>query len=272
MSHLAETFAAAKADGRAALIAYLPAGFPSQVDCVPVIAAMVENGVDAVEIGLPYSDPLMDGPVIQAAVDASLRSGTRIADVMANVNGVAGTGAPSLVMSYWNPIERYGVERFATELAAAGGCGVITPDLTPEEAGPWIEATDAHGIDRVFLVAPSSSDARIRTVTQTCSGFVYAASTMGVTGARTAVSSMAPELVRRVREVTNLPVCVGLGVSTGAQAAGVAEYADGVIVGSAFVKALLDAPTPAAGAAAAAALAAELAAGVRGNSSTTVLR
>lgn len=271
MSHLAETFAAAKADGRAALIAYLPGGFPSQIDCVPVIAAMVENGVDAVEIGLPYSDPLMDGPVIQAAVDASLRAGTRIADVMENVAGVAGTGAPSLVMSYWNPIERYGVNRFASELAAAGGCGVITPDLTPEEAGAWIAATDEHCIDRVFLVAPSSSEARIRTVTQACSGFVYAASTMGVTGTRTSVSSMAPDLVRKVREVTSLPVCVGLGVSTGAQAADVAEYADGVIVGSAFVKALLEAPDPASGARAAAGLAAELAEGVRARRSPTVL-
>ncbi len=271
MSHLAETFAAAKADGRAALIAYLPAGFPTRIDCVPVIAAMVENGVDAVEIGLPYSDPLMDGPVIAAAVDSSLRAGTRIADVMSNVAGVVGTGAPSLVMSYWNPIERYGVQRFAAELAAAGGCGVITPDLTPEEAGPWIEATDAFGIDRVFLVAPSSSDERIKKVAQTCSGFVYAASTMGVTGTRTAVSSMAPALVSRVREVTALPVCVGLGVSTGAQAADVAKYADGVIVGSAFVRALLDAPTPAQGANAAAALAAELAAGVRGSTKSTVV-
>lgn len=264
MSHLAETFAAAKADGRAALIAYLPAGFPSRVDCVPVIAAMVENGVDAVEIGLPYSDPLMDGPVIQTAVESSLRAGTRVSDVMHDVEGVAGTGAPALVMSYWNPIERYGVQRFASELAASGGCGVITPDLTPEEAGPWIEATDEHGIDRVFLVAPSSSDARIERVAATCSGFVYAASTMGVTGTRTSVSSSAPQLVERVRAVTSLPVCVGLGVSTGAQASDVASYADGVIVGSAFVKALLDAPTPTQGAAAAAALAAELAAGVRG--------
>lgn len=271
MSHLAETFAAAKADNRAALIAYLPAGFPSHIDCVPVIAAMVENGVDAVEIGLPYSDPLMDGPVIQAAVDASLRAGTRIGDVMANVAGVASTGAPTLVMSYWNPIERYGVQRFASELAAAGGCGVITPDLTPEEAGPWIEATDEYGIDRVFLVAPSSSSARIDLVAQTCSGFVYAASTMGVTGARTSVSSMAPKLVARVRESTSLPVCVGLGVSTGAQAADVAQYADGVIVGSAFVKALQNAPTPSAGAQAVAALAAELATGVRGKSSANVL-
>lgn len=263
MSILAETFAAAKADNRAALIGYLPAGFPTLADCVPVIAAMVENGVDIVEIGLPYSDPLMDGPVIQAAAETALNNGTRTSDVLAAVRGVVGTGAPTLVMTYWNPIEKYGVERFAVDFAAVGGSGVITPDLTPEEAGEWIDATDEQGVDRVFLVAPSSTDERIGLVTSISSGFVYAASTMGVTGARASVSSTAEGLVQRVRNHTNLPVCVGLGVSTGAQAAQVASYADGVIVGSAFVKALQDAPTPATGAAAAAELAAELAAGVR---------
>jgi len=263
VSHLAETFAAARADGRAALIAYLPAGFPTRVDCVPVIAAMVENGVDAVEIGLPYSDPLMDGPVIQAAVDSSLKAGTRIGDVMANVGGVVGTGAPTLVMSYWNPIERYGVDRFARELAEAGGCGVITPDLTPEEAGPWIEATDEYGIDRVFLVAPSSSDARIEAVAQISNGFVYAASTMGVTGTRTQVSTDARELVERTRSVTGQPVCVGLGVSTPEQAGEVAQYADGVIVGSAFVLRVLEASSPQAAAESVALLASQMAAAVR---------
>jgi tryptophan synthase alpha chain len=263
MSRLAETFAAARAEERAVLIGYLPAGFPTPTDCVPVLAAMVENGVDIVEVGLPYSDPLMDGPVIQAAVSDALAAGTTTPAVMRVVDGVAGTGAPTLIMTYWNPIERYGVHRFVTELAAAKGSGVITPDLTPEEADEWIETTDAHQIDRVFLVAPSSTDARIDKVASVTTGFIYAASTMGVTGARSSVSDAAPALVRRVRARTNLPVCVGLGVSSGAQAAQVAEYADGVIVGSAFVKALQDAATPAAGAAAVAHLAAELAAGVR---------
>lgn len=263
MSRLAETFAAARADDRAVLIAYLPAGFPTIVDCVPLIAAMVENGVDIVEIGLPYSDPLMDGPVIQQAVAGSLAAGVRIADVMRTVEGVAGTGAPTLVMSYWNPIARYGIERFSDELRAAGGVGVITPDLTPEEAPEWIAATDARDVDRVFLVAPSSTDERIELVSSVSNGFIYAASTMGVTGARTSISSAAPELVARVRKVTNQPVCVGLGVSTGEQAASVAGYADGVIVGSAFVKAILDAPSPSEGAAAVASLAGDLARGVR---------
>ncbi len=270
MSVLAETFAAARAEERAALIAYLPAGFPSRDDCVSVLAAMVENGVDAVEIGLPYSDPLMDGPVIAAAVDSSLRAGVRIADVMKTVQGVSETGAPTLVMSYWNPIERYGVDRFSRELAEVGGVGVITPDLTPEESGEWARATDENGVDRVFLVAPSSSDERLERVARACSGFVYAASTMGVTGARTTLSAGARPLVERVREVTPLPVCVGVGVSNAEQAAQVASYADGVIVGSAFVRALADASSPTAGANAAAALAAELAAGVRAGRRTRI--
>ena len=263
MSQLAETFAAAKADDRAALIAYLPAGYPSKRDCVPVIAAMVESGVAIVEIGLPFSDPLLDGPTIAAAVERSLDAGTRIADVMETVAGVVATGAPTLVMSYWNPIERYGVDRFARELARAGGSGVITPDLTPEEAAAWTGATDEFGVDRVFLVAPSSSAERIEIVSRACSGFVYAASTMGVTGARASVSSDAGSLVSRVREATHLPVCVGLGVSNATQAAEVAAYADGVIVGSAFVKALQDASSWSAGVAAVAKLSADLARGVR---------
>ena len=264
MSTLHEAFAAARADGRALLIGYLPAGFPARGDDVTIIETMVENGVDAIEIGLPYSDPLMDGPTIQEAVQRALDAGTHTDDVLRTVEAVARTGAPTLVMSYWNPLERYGVERFATDLAAAGGIGVITPDLTPEEAGQWIAATDASGIDRVFLVAPSSTDVRVATVAAASSGFVYAASTMGVTGARTSVGDAARSLVERTKAHTVLPVAVGVGVSTGAQAAEVAAYADGVIVGSAFVRAVLDAATPADGIAAVGHLAAELALGVRG--------
>ena len=262
MTFLTDRLDAARAEGRAALIGYLPAGFPSVDGAVDAIRVMVENGVDIVEIGLPYSDPLMDGPTIQAAVDAALRGGVTTKDVLATAEAVARTGAPTLVMTYWNPVERYGTERFARDLASAGGIGVITPDLTPEEAGPWIEASDAAGIDRVFLVAPSSSDERIDVVCGITTGFVYAASLMGVTGVKS-VSSAAPELVARTRPRTPLPVAVGLGVSTADQAADVAQYADGVIVGSAFVKQLLEAPTPAEGVAAVGRLAAELAEGVR---------
>ena len=268
MSALADVLSTARAEGRAALIGYLPAGYPSAAGAVDGIAAMVAAGVDVLEVGLPYSDPLMDGPTIQQAVEASLRAGTTTDDVLETVRAVAADGTPTLVMTYWNPIERYGPRRFADGLAAAGGAGVITPDLTPDEAaGPgtdWLAATDATGLDRVFLVAPSSTDDRLRYTAEHCRGFVYAASTMGVTGARASVGAAAARLVERTRSVTDLPVCVGLGVSSGAQAAEVAAFADGVIVGSAFVRVLLDAATPQAGEKALAALAGELADGVRG--------
>ena len=260
---LADVFAEARSENRAALIGYLPAGFPDRDTCVDLIATMVEAGVDAIEVGLPYSDPLMDGAAIQEAVERALIGGTTTDVVLDTVRRVSEAGAVALVMSYWNPIERYGVQRFAAELARAGGVGVITPDLTPEEAGAWIEATDDHGIDRIFLVAPSSSDARIATVVSATSGFVYAASTMGVTGARASVSSGAGDLVARTRPLTSLPIAVGLGVSTGEQAAEVAKYADGVIVGSAFIRRVLDAPDAETARASVAELAREMAAGVR---------
>ncbi|MFF3436932.1 tryptophan synthase subunit alpha [Streptosporangium sp. NPDC002721] len=264
MTTLQTVFAKAKADDRAALIGYLPAGFPSKEGAIAVATAMVEAGCDVIEIGLPYSDPLMDGPTIQDAVHRALTNGTRIADVLRTVEGVAATGAATLVMTYWNPIDRYGVDRFARDLASAGGVGTITPDLTPEEAGPWREASASAGIDTVFLVAPSSTEARIRAVADSCTGFVYAASLMGVTGARESVGEAAQGLVERTRPHTSLPVCVGLGVGTGRQAAEVAGYADGVIVGSAFIRRVLDAPDENSGLAAVRELGAELAAGVRG--------
>jgi tryptophan synthase alpha chain len=263
MSRLSDVLAAARAEGRAALIGYLPAGYPTVDDGAAAMVAMVEAGVDIVEVGLPYSDPLMDGPTIQAAVEVALQHHTTTDHVLASVRAVAETGAPALVMTYWNPILRRGVRRFAGQMTDAGGSGVITPDLTPDEAGEWLEATDETGLDRIFLVAPSSTDERLRYTTDHCRGFVYAASTMGVTGVRTSVGNLAEKLVARTRAVTDLPVCVGLGVSNGDQAAEVAAFADGVIVGSAFVRRLLDAPSAAAGRSAVADLAAELAAGVR---------
>jgi tryptophan synthase alpha chain len=163
-------------------------------------------------------------------------------------------------MSYWNPIERYGVARFAADLSAAGGAGAITPDLIPDEAGEWLAASEEHDLDRVFLVAPSSTEARLRSTTAACRGFVYAASTMGVTGTRTTVSGAAERLVARTRAAApDLAVCVGLGVSDAAQAAEVASFADGVIVGSAYVRQMLDGSGPAG----VRALSAQLAEGVR---------
>lgn len=264
MSPLHETFAAARAERRAALIGYLPAGFPTVPDSIALMETMVENGVDIVEVGLPYSDPLMDGPVIQEAADTALAAGCTTPRTIEVAGAVARTGAPTLIMSYWNPIERYGVYRFAQELADAGGVGVITPDITPEESGEWIDATDRSLLGRVYLAAPSSTPDRLQAVVSTCSGFVYAASLMGVTGARASVSDSARELVARLRPRTPLPIAVGLGVSTAEQAREVAGYADGVIVGSAFVREVLQADSPRDAAAGVARLAGELAAGVRG--------
>jgi tryptophan synthase alpha chain len=260
---LDEAFAKAAADGRAALVGYLPAGYPTVAGAIEALRAMVDAGVDVVEVGLPYSDPLIDGPVIQQAVDGALAGGTTTPDVLSTVEAVAEAGVPTLVMSYWNPILRYGPERFARDLAAAGGAGAITPDLIPDEGEDWIAAARGVDLDTVFLVAPSSTDERLALTAEACRGFVYAASTMGVTGARDQVGGAADALVARVRSVTPLPVAVGLGVSSGAQAAEVAGFADGVIVGSAFVRRMLDAPDLMTGASGVATLAAELADGVR---------
>jgi tryptophan synthase alpha chain len=238
-----EAFTAAKDAGRAALVGSLPAGFPDVDGCVRALRTMVEGGCDVIEVGLPYSDPVMDGPTIQAAAHRALENGVRTTDVLRTVEAIAGTGAKVVVMSYWNPVERYGVDRFATDLAAAGGSGLITPDLVPDEAAEWVAAADARDLDKVFLVAPSSSDQRLAMTAASCRGFVYATAVMGVTGAREASSDLAAPLVERTRAVTDLPVAVGLGVSNGDQAATVAGYADGVIVGSAFVRRLLDAGT-----------------------------
>ncbi|MFI0740611.1 tryptophan synthase subunit alpha [Streptomyces sp. NPDC021100] len=262
---LADTLAAAKAEDRAALIAYLPAGFPTVDGGIAAIKAVFDGGADVVEVGLPHSDPVLDGPVIQTADDIALKGGVRIADVMRTVREAhAATGKPVLVMTYWNPIDRYGVERFTAELAEAGGAGCILPDLPVQESELWREHAGRHGLATVFVVAPSSKDERLATITAAGSGFVYAASLMGVTGTRASVGAQAKELVERTRATgTALPVCVGLGVSDAAQAAEVAGFADGVIVGSAFVKRMLDAPDEAAGLVAVRELAGELADGVR---------
>ncbi|WP_326669528.1 tryptophan synthase subunit alpha [Streptomyces sp. NBC_01257] len=258
------TLAAARAEDRAALIAYLPAGFPTVDGAIEAVKAVVAGGADVVEVGLPHSDPVLDGPVIQTADDVALRGGVRIADVMRTVREAhEATGAPILVMTYWNPIDRYGVERFTAELAAAGGAGCILPDLPVQESALWREHADKHGLATVFVVAPSSKDERLATITAAGSGFVYAASLMGVTGTRASVGEQAQDLVRRTRATTGIPVCVGLGVSNAEQAAEVAGFADGVIVGSAFVKRMLDAPDEAAGLVAVRSLAADLAEGVR---------
>jgi tryptophan synthase alpha chain len=258
----------ARDQGRGALIGYLPAGFPSVAGAIEAFSAMADAGIDVIEVGLPYSDPVMDGPTIQAACASALSAGVRTRDVLRTVEVVAASGIPTLVMTYWNPIERYGVEAFAADLAGVGGAGLITPDLIPDEAGTWLAAADQHDLDKVFLVSPSSTDERLAMTASHCRGFVYATAVMGVTGAREQTSDAAPRLVSRTRSVTSLPVGVGLGVSDAAQAAAVADYADAVIVGSALVRRLLDATDRAAGLREVAGLTTALASGVRRRTGT----
>ncbi|TDC24734.1 tryptophan synthase subunit alpha [Streptomyces sp. 8K308] len=261
---LSAVLGAARESDRAALIGYFPAGFPTLEGGIRAVTTMVEGGCDIIEIGLPHSDPVLDGPVIQTADGIALRGGIRIAGVLRTVREVhAATGVPVLVMTYWNPVDRYGPERFATELAEAGGAGCILPDLPVEESDAWRKAAEQHGLATVFVVAPSSRDERLATITAAGSGFVYAASLMGVTGTRESVGREAAELVRRTKATTELPVCVGIGVSNGRQAAEVAAFADGVIVGTAFVRPLLEHDDEGAALGRVRELAAELAAGVR---------
>ncbi len=257
MGGLDPLFERTRAEGRAALVGYLPAGYPSLAGSKDLLAAMLDSGCDLVEVGVPFSDPVLDGPVIQAAADQALRGGFRLRDLFGVVEAVSARGGHAVVMTYWNPVYRYGVDAFARDLAAAGGLGIITPDLIPDESAEWFAASDAHHLDRIFLLAPSSTEQRIASTVDVSSGFVYAASVMGVTGARDTVASSAGDLVARVRAHTTLPIGVGLGVRSGTQAAELAAIADAVIVGSAFVS------RAAQGAAEVSALAAELADGVR---------
>lgn len=257
MSRLSGVFDACRADSRAALIGYLPTGFPDVQTSISAMTVLVESGCDIIEVGVAYSDPGMDGPTIAAATEAALQGGVRVRDTLAAVEAISNAGGHAVVMTYWNPVLRWGIDAFARDLAAAGGLGLITPDLIPEEAEEWIAASEAHNLDRIFLVAPSSTPERLAKTVDASRGFVYAASTMGVTGARDAVSNAAPELVSRVKAVSDIPVGVGLGVRSREQAAEIGAFADGVIVGSALVSALTD------GIPALRALTEELAGGVR---------
>lgn len=256
-SRLGPVFDACRAAQRAALIGYLPTGYPDLRTSLAAMLALVESGCDIVEVGAPYSDPGMDGPTIARASQIALDGGVRVRDTLAAVEAISQAGGSAVVMTYWNLVLRYGVDAFARDLAAAGGRGLITPDLIPDEAQQWLAASDEHRLDRIFLVAPSSTPERLAMTVEASRGFVYAASTMGVTGARDAVSGAAPELVGRVKALSDIPVGVGLGVRSREQAAAIGGYADGVIVGSALVSALGD------GVPALRSLVDELAAGVR---------
>ena len=235
-----------RAQGRGALAGFLHVGYPTVDRSLQALRALTGEGesagVDLVEIGMPYSDPMMDGVTIQRAGTKALQRGVRTRDAFTAVEAVASRGIPAVVMTYWNLVERYGADRFARDLVSAGGAGMITPDLTPNEAEEWLAVSDAHNLDRIFLVSPSTTQERLSSTVAACRGWVYATSLMGVTGPRAQTSAAAPELVRRVRNVDpSAMVGVGLGVSNGEQAREVTGFADLVIVGSALVKTLLDA-------------------------------
>jgi len=245
LSPVAQAVAGARESRKGALVGYLPVGFPDLSTSIDAAVALVEAGVDVLELGLPYSDPVMDGTVIQAATQQSLANGFRIRDVFHAVREIrAQVSAPALVMTYWNPVLQFGVDRFADQLAEAGGAGLITPDITPDSASDWIAASDRTGLDRVFLAAPTSTDERLRLATESSRGFVYAVSTMGVTSARASVDDAARVLAGRLRDAGADSVCVGIGISTGEQVSEVLSYADGAIVGSMLVKALADGGVP----------------------------
>jgi tryptophan synthase alpha chain len=228
-----------RADGRAALVAYGVAGYPDLPGSLDAFRAMAAAGADVLEVGPPYSDPLIDGPVIQRAVTAALAAGTRVDDVLGLVADLtAGVDTPVVLLVYYNLVAHRGPGRFAAELAAAGACGAIVPDLPPEEAGEWLAAAAEQRVASVFLAAPTSTDRRLRAVGEAARGFVYAQASLGVTGLRASLAAGIEELVARVRAHTDLPVCAGIGVSNAEQAAAVARFADGAVVGSALVRRL----------------------------------
>ncbi|KTS57445.1 tryptophan synthase alpha chain [Microbacterium testaceum] len=240
-SRVSAAIEAAHTDGRGAFVAYLPAGFPDVATSIEAIVALAEAGADVIELGPPYSDPVMDGLVIQEATQTALANGFRMRDLFTIIREVtARTDVPILVMTYWNLVEQYGVDRYADELVAAGGAGLITPDITPDAAAAWIATSERTGLDRVFLAAPTSTDERLRMIVEASTGFVYTVSTMGITGERAELDAAARRLVERLRAHGADHACVGIGISNAAQVAGVVEYADGAIVGTALVKALRD--------------------------------
>jgi tryptophan synthase alpha chain len=239
VSRVAEAVARARAEGRGAFVGYLPLGFPDLATSIEAAVTVAQNGADVLELGPPYSDPVMDGVVIQEATQAALAAGFRMRDTFSAMREITSrVDVPVLVMTYWNPVLQYGVDRYADDLQAAGGAGLITPDITPDAAGDWIAASRRTGLDRVFLAAPTSSDERLDLVIENSTGFIYTVSTMGITGERAELDAAARTLVGRLRERGAERACVGIGISNPAQVAGVLEYADGAIVGTALVRAL----------------------------------
>ena len=237
MSRIAEAFAGLKREGKRGLIPFITAGDPDLETTGQLLVELAEAGATVIELGVPFSDPVADGPVIQRASERALRHGFglgEVLDVVARARD-AMRGVPVVLFSYYNPLLQYGAERLSLEAARAGVDGVLATDLVPEEAAEFHARLKAHDLDMIFLVAPTSGDARLRLVAERASGFIYAVSRAGVTGARADLSAEAERLVARVRRVSGLPVAVGFGISTPAQVAAVWRYADGAVVGSALV-------------------------------------
>ena len=237
MSRLEERFATLRARGEKALICFVTAGDPDAARTVQVVQALAKAGVDAVEIGLPFSDPLADGPSIQASSQRALEGGMTTAKALAMVAEIraACPSLPLILMTYFNPIRYYGLERYAQDAKANGVDANIVTDLTPEEAGDWKRLSVANGLDTVFLLAPTSTPVRIEVVSKLSTGFVYCVSRTGVTGARQDIPAELTEVVGRIKAETSAPVCVGFGVSSPEHVRHICAFADGVVVGSALV-------------------------------------
>jgi tryptophan synthase alpha chain len=239
VSKTAHRFEHNRSSGKSTLVGYFPIGYPTLDESIQAAIEMCRNGVDILELGVPYSDPVMDGLVIQEATGQALENGFKLKQTFDAVSAVtSAVDTPVLVMTYWNPVMQYGIEKFASQLKAAGGAGLITPDLIPDEAAEWLEVSDRLELDRVFLATPTSSKSRMQRACELSRGFVYSVSTMGITGTRDSVDDLAKQVVSAVRETaTEQNTAVGIGISTAQQVKDVNEYADGAIVGSAFVRA-----------------------------------
>lgn len=239
MSGITRAFDCARSEDRAAVIPYLMAGYPNGVDSTDLALALEASGADILEIGMPFSDPLADGPTIQRAATRSLESGTTVATCLATVARIRERSQiPLALMGYYNPVLRYGLDRFAANASAAGVEGLILPDLPPEEATEMRKVARRHGIDLIFLVAPTSTEARLRSAARVAGGFIYCVSLTGVTGARAAVAAGLGEFLARVRAHTPLPLAVGFGISKPEHVRQVGQVADGVVVASALIELL----------------------------------
>lgn len=234
MSRLAAAFARLKREGQRGFIPFITAGDPDLETTRALLRELAQAGATVIELGVPFSDPMADGPVIQRASERALKHGFGIEGILNVVSG-AKLDVPVVLFSYFNPLLRYGIERLSREARAAGIDGVLVTDLSPEEATEVSATLRAHELDMIFLVAPTSTDVRLRMVAERASGFIYAVSRAGVTGAQSDVSSDAERLVARVREVSDLPVAVGFGISNASQVVEVLRYADAAVVGSAIV-------------------------------------